>query len=229
MASIVVFELHRTCSRSLSGCIGHGFPLVFMVAISITIQVACTLLKLAQGASLTICSKFFALGVSTVSCILLDIGRAINIELWHEVQWPTSECLVQNQEEFKVLCGLPLVVGAIDGTHVHISKPAIGVEDYYYLKSGGYTFNCQAVVDSWKGFIDLYLEMLGSTNNVRVLCRSSFYRLATHNNLFDPTSSINGFPLYLLGDNGYPSSLGRWSYIMVQGSQTSRKPCIIGS
>jgi hypothetical protein len=28
MASVVVFELHRTCSHSLSGCIGHGFPLV---------------------------------------------------------------------------------------------------------------------------------------------------------------------------------------------------------
>jgi hypothetical protein len=28
MASVVVFELYRTCSRSLSGCIGHGFFLV---------------------------------------------------------------------------------------------------------------------------------------------------------------------------------------------------------
>jgi hypothetical protein len=28
MASVVVFELHRTYSCSLSGCIGHGFPLV---------------------------------------------------------------------------------------------------------------------------------------------------------------------------------------------------------
>jgi hypothetical protein len=28
MASVVVFELHRTCSHFLSGCIGHRFPLV---------------------------------------------------------------------------------------------------------------------------------------------------------------------------------------------------------
>jgi hypothetical protein len=28
IASVVVFELHRTCSRSLSSCIGHGFPLI---------------------------------------------------------------------------------------------------------------------------------------------------------------------------------------------------------
>jgi hypothetical protein len=25
MTSVVVFELHKTCSRSLLGCIGHGF------------------------------------------------------------------------------------------------------------------------------------------------------------------------------------------------------------
>jgi hypothetical protein len=28
MAFVVVFELHRTYSRSLFGCIGHGFPLM---------------------------------------------------------------------------------------------------------------------------------------------------------------------------------------------------------
>jgi hypothetical protein len=28
MASVVIFELHRTCSCSLSGCRGHGFLLV---------------------------------------------------------------------------------------------------------------------------------------------------------------------------------------------------------
>jgi hypothetical protein len=28
MTFVVVFELHRTYSHSLSGCIGHGFPLV---------------------------------------------------------------------------------------------------------------------------------------------------------------------------------------------------------
>jgi hypothetical protein len=31
MASVVIFELHRTCSRSLSGCIGHGFLLVRVI------------------------------------------------------------------------------------------------------------------------------------------------------------------------------------------------------
>jgi hypothetical protein len=35
MASVVVFELHRTFSCSLSGCIGHGFLLVLWTKCSI--------------------------------------------------------------------------------------------------------------------------------------------------------------------------------------------------
>jgi hypothetical protein len=33
MASVVVFELHRTCSHSLSDCIGYGFLLVNAAAV----------------------------------------------------------------------------------------------------------------------------------------------------------------------------------------------------
>jgi hypothetical protein len=72
-------------------------------------------------------------GVSTVSCILHDIVRAINVELWHEIQWPTSDRLIQNQEEFKVLYGFPAIVGAIDYTHVHISK-SVGLRTTTTLK-----------------------------------------------------------------------------------------------
>jgi hypothetical protein len=56
-------------------------------------------------------------------------------------------------------------MGAIDGTHINISKPRHGAEDYYYFKFGGYTLNCQAVVDSNKRFLDLYIGMPGSTND----------------------------------------------------------------
>ena len=78
------------------------------------------------------------------------------------------------QVEFRELCSLPTIVGAIDCTHIHIAKLAIGPEDYFYFKSGGYNLNCKAIVDSQKQFIDLYLDMPRSTNDVRVLRRSPF-------------------------------------------------------
>jgi hypothetical protein len=40
---------------------------------------------------------------------------------------------------FQEFCGLPVVVGAIDGTHIYIRKLYVGPEDYFYFKSSGYT------------------------------------------------------------------------------------------
>jgi hypothetical protein len=51
------------------------------------------------------------------------------------------------------------MVGAIDGMHTSISKPRYGAEDYYYFKLGDYPLNFQAMVDSNKRFLDLYLAM----------------------------------------------------------------------
>jgi hypothetical protein len=95
-------------------------------------------------------------------------------------------------------------VGAIDRTHINISKLRYGAKDYYYFKSGGYTLNCQAVVDSNKRFLDLYLGMPGSTNDARVLQQSSLYHLAMSEKLFDACHDVEGFNPYLLGDSSYP-------------------------
>lgn len=110
----------------------------------------------------------------------------------------------QTQQHFYDLCGLPGFVGAIDGTHISISKPQHVPVDYFYFKSRGYILNCQAVVDSEKHFLDLYLGMHGSTNDCRMLRRSSLYDLAMHNNLLGNEHAVHGFSPYVLGDSGYP-------------------------
>ena len=133
----------------------------YRLAILVLVRVACTLFKLTHGASLFICSKMFAVGRSTVSTVLRDVVYAINVTLRSEIAWPSREKLVETELGFYDLYGLPGVVGAIDGTHVSINKPRFGSADYYYFKSGGYSLNCQAVVDSKKRFLDLFLmEML---------------------------------------------------------------------
>ena len=85
-----------------------------------------------------------------------------------------------------------------------ISKPRHGATNTYYFKSGGYTLNCQAVVDSNKRFLDLFLGMPGSTNDSRMLRRSSLHHLAMHGNLFDRVNGDDGFSPFLIGDSGYP-------------------------
>jgi hypothetical protein len=110
---------------------------------------------------------FRAVGKNTISMILREVVHVINEALRHEISWPTGKRLLETQGDFQRLCGLPVVVGATDGTHVAISKPRYGPVDYFYFKSGGYILKCQ-VVDSKKRFLDLYL---GNASDARVLPR----------------------------------------------------------
>ena len=43
---------------------------------------------------------------------------------------------------------------------ISFSKPRVGPKKYFYLKTHGYTLICQAVIDSKKIFLDLFLGML---------------------------------------------------------------------
>ena len=106
--------------------------------------------------------------------------------------------------QFREFSRLPGVVGAIDGTHFHIRKPNDSPEDYFYFKSGGFTMQCQAVVDRNKKIINISVRMPGSTNDARQLRRSMLYQKATSTPLFDAADSVEGFTPYLIGDKGYP-------------------------
>lgn len=50
----------------------------YRLAVPVLVRVACTLFKLTHGANLTVCSKMFAIGRSTVSKILREVVHAIN-------------------------------------------------------------------------------------------------------------------------------------------------------
>ena len=105
---------------------------------------------------------------------------------------------------FQEFCGLLGIVGAIDGTHIHIWKPYVGPEDHFYFKTSGYTIQLQAVVDRSKRFLNLFIGMLGSTHNSKVLHRSALYQQAKSGTLFDEGINVDGFTPYLLGDARYP-------------------------
>lgn len=151
-------------------------------------------------------SEFFAIGESTVSTVLREVVNAINVVFKNKIQWPDREQAFINMEEFKQYCDLPGVIGAIDGTHFSIAKPTHFAEDFYYFKTNGYSIVCQAVVNKRKQFLDVFVGLPGSLNDVRVLRRSGLYnRRARNGNLIKGLPiSDEGFPPYLLGDKGYP-------------------------
>ena len=107
----------------------------YRLAIPVVVRVACKLFKSAHATNTRSCSELFAIGMSTMSNVIHETCRAINIVLRHEIAWPTGNRLLQVQSDFKVLCGLPAASGAIDGTHIHISKPRVGPEDYFLFQN----------------------------------------------------------------------------------------------
>ena len=135
-------------------------------------------------------------------CRCRDVVHAINVEFRPHIFWHVGIQFIEKMHAFHQYCSLPGVVGAVDGTHFEIRKPSINPEDYFYFKSSCYTIQCQVVVDiSWK-FIDVSVDMSGSTHDIQVSKRSALYHKAVHENLFDPVFSHVGF--CLIGDNGYP-------------------------
>jgi hypothetical protein len=114
---------------------------------------------------------------------------------------------LQVMSDFKTWCHMPGAVGALDCTHIHIVKPRILYpKDYYYYKMNGYSIIAQAVVDSKKRFIDLFVGMPSSTNDSRTLCRSGSYASIQHHRILNDRNGVQheGFFPYLLGAKGYP-------------------------
>jgi hypothetical protein len=89
--------------------------------------------------------------------------------------WPKDMQMVK--DEFKRWCGLPSVQGTIDGTHIAITKP-IGVfaTCYNYFKIRDYNIVAQIIIDYNQKFINLYVDLLGSNNDSRLMKRSTLYK-----------------------------------------------------
>jgi hypothetical protein len=180
----------------------------YQKAIPMRVRVACTLYKLVHGASLLICSELFAMGKSIVSAVLHDVVQAVNMEFRFDISFPRRPRLNTVMSKFHDFCGLPRIVGVIDETHIHILKPFLGPEDYFYFKTSNYNIQMQAVVDRCKKNLDVTVEIHGSTHDSQMLRQSSLYQQAESGTLFDLPVSFKGFTPYLLGVAGYP--LKQW-------------------
>jgi hypothetical protein len=173
----------------------------------VEIRVCVTLYKLAHGANFLSCSELFAIGQAIVGRSIQEVVCSINIAFKDMISWPRGDEMQSVMAGFREWCHMPRIQGAIDCTHLHIQKPRhLYAEDFYYHKTGGFSIVAQAVVDSKKRFIDLFVGMPGSTNDMRTLRRSGLYMNVIHCRILNDEDGIvyEGFSPYLLGDKGYP-------------------------
>ncbi len=138
--------------------------------------------------------------------MLDEVVMAINLVFRKLIRWPMGDKMQPIMFDFKNWCGMLSKMGALDGTHISIAKPYnVYYKDYFFHKTRGYSVVAQAVVDSQKRFMDVYVGLLGSVNDSCVLKKSKLYQHVIHRVSF---TWLLGHkmesPPYLLEDKGYP-------------------------
>ncbi|XP_053395214.1 putative nuclease HARBI1 [Mercenaria mercenaria] len=186
------YRLDRVSIEALIGLLADDLmkPTRRSCSISAEIQVLVTLRYLAKGSFYSEVADLHGVSRSSVCHAVESVVTAINDKL-DTIRFPL-EILNCTKYSFYNKCGLPNVIGAIDGTLIPIQAPAEN-EAAYVCRKGFHAINMQAVVDSNMRFLDIVARWPGSQHD-------SF--IFNNCGLKDVLESADLG--YLLGDSGYP-------------------------
>ena len=104
--------------------------------------------------------------------------------------------------------GLPQVIGAVDGTHIPICRPAEN-GDAYINRKGFFSINTHAVVDHTGCFIDVLASYPGRCHDVKVFEATPLWEMITTGELGPlmrsniPTICDVPVPFQLIADSAY--------------------------
>ena len=132
-------------------------------------QVLITLRYLGTQETYLAISEKFDLSPSTCCQIVQRMCAKLCEVIGNIIVWPnTADHVWQVQEAFRLRCGLPGIVGAMDGSHIPI-KPPDADEQSYFNRKKSHSIVLQAVCDSNEVFTDVYAGWPGSVHDSRVL------------------------------------------------------------
>jgi hypothetical protein len=118
----------------------------FRLATPSRIRLLAFLYFITQGAGYRVVSNQFGMGISTVSKCVHDCTTQILRHMFHTyICLPTFDEAQQIMESWRHQTGIPGIVGAIDGTHIEIRKPAKDGEVYFNRKHF-YSLNIQGIL-----------------------------------------------------------------------------------
>lgn len=151
----------------------------------------------------------FGVAVPTVTKIVREVCRAIREHLTTEyIKMPKDmDSMKRLVAGWQQTNGLPMVVGAMDGTHIAVIQPYINSQEYYSYKMK-YTINVQGVCDYRGQFIDVDIMWPGATHDAKVFSYSSInQRIKDQTKPYLCWTLLSGrdkVGLFLLADPVYP-------------------------
>ncbi|XP_023246670.1 protein ALP1-like [Copidosoma floridanum] len=164
---------------------------------------------LATGSTYSELSFTFRTGISTVSSIVIECMKVI----WSKLQplhmpVPTEQDFVRIAKRFYDKWDMPNCLGAIDGRHVRIKRPAHSGLLYYNYKKI-FSIVLQAVFDADYKYLFIDVGNYGHQSDGGTFRSSNFYKALTSNILKIPRSSkLPGsnmsVPYFFVRDGAYP-------------------------
>ncbi|GAA0147811.1 hypothetical protein LIER_07421 [Lithospermum erythrorhizon] len=171
-------------------------------AVPVRQRVAVCIWRLATGEPLRLVSKRFGLGISTCHKLVLEVCSAIRTVLMPKyLQWPDEELTRRIKDEYKLISGIPDVVGSMYTSHIPIIAPKISVAAYFNKRhternqKTSYSITVQGVVDPRGVFSDVCIGWPGSMPDDQVLEKSALFQRANQ-------GLLKG--VWIVGNSGYP-------------------------
>ena len=136
---------------------------------------------------------------STVWVCFERIIRALGRVGKEFIGWPSQEEKQKAEQDFNRNSKIQGIVGAIDGTYIAIKAPTNNPEVYINRKCY-HAITLQAICDSKRKFLDVFVGYPSSVGDRRILLNSNFYQNVTLN--YNEYFNDNQF---ILGDKAYPN------------------------
>ncbi|CAI6011755.1 unnamed protein product [Closterium sp. NIES-65] len=191
-----LFRINRSILEHIVAGMQHYLePIVQRSILTMYTAVLIPIKYLASGISYVDISYLF--GISKTLChevvdVFLSHFPSVFKAAW--VRFPTREELPEMAREFAAVKGVPAVVGAVDGTHIHM-KGMEGHRTEYWTTKSAYAVQLQVTCDARGRIWDYLIGYPGSAHDMLVFKESA---------LLERLQNGDIAPYQIVGDAAYP-------------------------
>lgn len=158
------------------------------------LQVLIAIRCIASGSHQVSVGDCYNVSQTRVSQCLSVVSRAIASRSRHYIKFPVGNDIHTTIQQFYDLRQMPGVIGAVDCTHIAITRPSCDNPELFRCRKGFFSLNVQAICGPDLTFYNIVARWPGSVHDSRIFENSRICAILEEDLM----------PGHLLGDSGYP-------------------------